>query len=87
MVSSAYLRSLLFHPAMLIPASDSSIPAFLIMYSAYKLNKQDDNIQPCHTPVPTWNQSVVPYPVLTIALWPAYKFLRRQVRKSGTPIS
>ena len=50
-----------------------------MMYSAYKLNKQDDNIQPWHTPFPIWNQSVVPCPVLTVASWPAYRFLRRQV--------
>ena len=30
------------------------------MYSAYKLNKQGDNIQPWWTPFPIWNQSVVP---------------------------
>ena len=41
-VSSAYLRLLLFLPAMLIPACASSSPAFHRMYSAYKLNKQDD---------------------------------------------
>ena len=35
------------------------------MYSAYKLNKQGDNIQPWHTPFPIWKQSVVPWPVLT----------------------
>ena len=38
-VSSAYLRLLIFPPAILIPAYASSSPAFLIMYSAYKLNK------------------------------------------------
>ena len=27
------------------------------MYSAHKLNKQDDNIQPWHIPFPVWNQS------------------------------
>ena len=27
------------------------------------------------------------YPVLTVASWPPYRFLRRQVRWSGTPIS
>ena len=37
------------------------------MYSAYKLNKQSDNIQPSRTPFPIWNQSVVPCPVLTVA--------------------
>ena len=30
---------------------------------------------------------VVPCPVLTVASWPAYRFLRRQVRWSGIPIS
>ena len=44
-----------------------SSPAFLMMYSAYKLNKQGDNIQPWHTPFPIWKKSVVPCPVLTVA--------------------
>ena len=57
------------------------------MYSAYKLNKQGDNIQPWRTPFPIWNQSVVPCPVLTVASWPAYRFLKSQVRWSGIPIS
>ena len=57
------------------------------MFSAYKLKKQGDNIQPWRTPFPIWNQSVVPCPVLTVASWPAYVFLRRQVRWSGIPIS
>jgi len=39
------------------------------MYSAYKLNKQGDNIQPWRTPFPVWNKSVVPCPVLTVASW------------------
>ena len=57
------------------------------MYSPYKLNKQGDNIQPWHTPFPIWNQSVVPCPVLTVVSWPAYRFLKRQVRWSGIPVS
>ena len=57
------------------------------MYSAYKLNNQGDNIQPWRTPFPIWNQSVVAYPVLTVASWPAHRFLRRQVRWSGISIS
>ena len=57
------------------------------MCSAYKLNKQGDNIQPWRTPFQTLNQSVVPCPILTVASWPAYRFLRRQVRWSGTHIS
>ena len=45
-VSFAYLRLSIFLPAILIPACASSSPAFHMMYSAYKLNKQGDNIQP-----------------------------------------
>ena len=86
-VSSAYLMLLIFLPAILIPACASSSPAFLMMYSAYKLNNQGDNIQPWCTPFPIWNRSVVPCPVLTVASWPAYRFLKRQVRWSGIPIS
>ena len=55
--------------------------------SAYKLNKQGDNIQPWQTPFLIWNQSVVLCQVLTVASWPACRFLRRQVRWSGIPIS
>ena len=35
-----------------------------MMYAAYKLNNQGDNIQPWHTPFPIWNRSAVPCPVL-----------------------
>ena len=83
-VSSACLRLLMFLLAILIPAYASSSPSFGMMYSAYKLNMQGDNIQPWHTPFPIWNQSVVPCPVLTVTSWPAYRFLRRQVKWSGS---
>ena len=53
-VSSAYLRLLIFLLAVLIPACASSSPVFLMMYSAYKLNKQGNNIQPWHTPFLIW---------------------------------
>ena len=66
MVSSAYVRLLIFLPEILIPACVSS-PGFLMMYSAYKLNKQGDNIQPLCTPFPICNQSVVPCPVPNVA--------------------
>ena len=56
------------------------------MYSAYKVNKKGDNIQPWSIPFPIWNQSVVPCPVRTVASWPAYRFLKRQVRWSGDGI-
>ena len=59
----------------LIPDCASLSPVFLMIYSAYNLNKQGDNIQAWCTPFPIWNQSVVPCPVLTVAFWPAYRFL------------
>ena len=87
MIINAYLRLLIFLPEILIPAWESSSLSFYVMYSAYNLNKQDDNIQPWCTPFPIWNQSVLPCPVLTVASWPAYRFLRRQVRWSGISIT
>ena len=81
-VSSVYLRLLIFLPEILILAGVSPSPAFLMMYSAYQLNKQGDNIQSWCIPFPIWNQSVVPCPVLTVASWSVYRFLRRQVRWS-----
>ena len=51
-VSSAYLKLLIFLPGTLIPACDLSSLAFHMMYSAYKLNKQSDNMKPCLTPFP-----------------------------------
>ena len=86
-LSSAYLRLLIFLPVILTPACTSSSPAFCMMYSAYKLNKEGDNIQPWRNPFLIWNQSVVPCRVLTVASWPAYRFLRRQVKWFGIPIS
>ena len=57
----------MFLLAILIPACASSSLAFLMIYSAYKLNEQGDNIYPWCTPFLIWNQSVVPSPVLTVA--------------------
>ena len=59
-VSSAYLRLLIFLLTVLIPACASSSRAFHMMYFAYTLNKQCDNIQPWHTPFSILNESVVP---------------------------
>ena len=84
--SPAYLRLLIFLPANLIQVCAASSSEFLMMFSAYKLNKQGDNTQPWYTPFPIWNQSVVPCPVITVASWPAYRFLKSQVR-SGISFS
>ena len=40
-----------------------------------------------HTAFPIFNKSLVPCMVLTVASWPAYRFLWRQLRWSGIPIS
>ena len=82
-VPSAYLKLLIFLPAISIPACASSSLAFCMMYPAYKLKKKDDNMQPWHIPFPIWNQSMVPCLVLNVTSWPAYRFLSRQVRLSG----
>ena len=80
-MSLAYLRLAVFVPEFLIPVCASSSPAFCMMYSAYKLNKQGDNTQPWHTPFSIWNQSIVLCAVLTVASWAVYRFLRK---KKGT---
>ena len=73
MVSSAYLVLLLFFPAILIQLELHPVWHFTWCTLTYSF--------------PILKQSVVPCPVLTVASWPAYRFLRRQVRWSGTPIS
>ena len=83
MVSSAYLKLLMFLLAVLIPACDSSCLAFHMMYSAFKLNKQGDNMEPWHFPFPILNQSVVPSPGLTAASWTAYRCQRRCIKWNG----
>ena len=85
MVSSAYLRLLIFLPEILSPACDSYSLAFHMVCSVYKLNKHGDNIQPC-TPFSILNQSV-PCKFLIVASWPTDRFLRNQVRWFGIPIS
>ena len=57
-----------------------------MMHNVCKLNKQDDNIQPCCASFPVLNQSFVLCPVLTCFLTHR-QVSRRQVRWSGTPIS
>ena len=58
-------------------------PAFRMMYSAYKLNKQGGQ----YTALTYSFPNLEPCLVLTVASWSAYRFLRRQVRWSGILIS
>jgi len=87
LVTYAYLRLLIFLLVNLIPACASSSLKFHMLYSAYKLNKQGDNILPWHTPFLIWTRFFFSFWVLTVASWPAYRCLRRQVRWSGIPMS
>ena len=65
---SAYLMLLLLLPGILIPVCALSSLAFHMIYSAYRLNKQSDNIQSWCTPYSIFNQSIVPCLVLTCFL-------------------
>ena len=85
--SSPYLRLLIFLPAVLIPACASSSLAFHTMYSAYKLNKPEKNVLPWGTHFQILKQSIVTCLVVTVTSWPAYRFLRRQVKWSTIPKS
>ena len=79
---SAHLRLLIFLLAILIAAWHFSWCTLHIR----KISRVN-NILPWCIPFPIWNQSVFPCPVLTVASWPAYRFLKRQVGWSGTPLS
>ena len=79
-ILSACLSLLLFPSAILIFTCDSSSLAFHIMSSAYKLNMQDGNVQPCCTP---FSCSMC----RSVASSPAHRFLRGQIRWSGITIS
>ena len=78
MLSFAYLKLLTFLLVILILAC-ASAPCFS-WYIPHKLNKHGDKIRP-------WQYTPFPCPFLTVAGWPAYRFLRRQVRWSGISIS
>jgi len=63
-----------------VTKSQKQLSDWTELNSAYTLNKQGDNIPPWHTSFPNLNQYIVPCLVVTIASWPAYRFLMRLVR-------
>ena len=79
-VSSAYLKLLIFLLAILIPSWECFSLAFYMMCSAYKVTKQGDSKQPRRTLSSILNQPIVPCLFLTVASWPTCRFLGRQVR-------
>ena len=80
------LKLLIFLLPVLIPACDSSNLAFHMMYSAYKINKQG-TIYNLDILLSNFEPVRFPCSVLSAASWLAYRFLRRQVRWTGIPIS
>ena len=56
-------------------------------YLTSKLNKQGDTMQLWHNLFPILNQFALPCLVITFSSWPECRFLRRQVKWSGIPIS
>ena len=87
LMSFKYLRLLIFLQEILIPACASSSPAFHVMYSALKLNKQSYSIQP-------WWYSFLSFQVIfcfmsgsNCCFLSCIGLLRRQVRWSAIPIS
>ena len=74
-VSSTYLRLVIFLLAILIPACVSFSPAFCMMYLTY-LTYSFPNLEPVCCSMSG-----------SVASWPAHRFLSSQVRWSGFPIS
>ena len=72
-VSSAYLRLLIFLPAILIPAWASTSLEFRMMYSASKLNKQGNNTYSLEILLFQFWIHLFPCPALTVASSPAYR--------------
>ena len=75
-------------PPCTIPLGRPSAPAPRIQYHASNLDWRFISYMilymfQCHSP----KLSHPPCPVLTVASWPAYRFLKRHVRWSGIPIS
>ena len=59
MLSSTYLSLLTLLPPILIPVCNSSSPAFLMLCSVYKLNRQDNSRHPYCTLLSILSQSTV----------------------------
>ena len=80
-VSSAYLKLLIFLLAILIPVCASSSLTFHMMYSALKINKQSDNNPALSYSFPNLEPvscSMSGFWLLLLS-WPSYRLLRRQV--------
>ena len=89
-VSSAYLKLLICLLAVFIPAWASSSPAFHLHISWCTLHISwisRMTIYSLDVILSQFGTSLLFYVASNCCIWPAYKFLRRQVRWSGIPIS
>ena len=83
-VSSAYRRLLIFLPAILIQLHPTW--HFCMMQSAY-VKQAGLHYKALMQSFPNLNQLMFYVPVLTAAFWPAYRFVKRQLRWSGIHVS
>ena len=86
-VSSAYLRLLLFLQAILISSLWFIQPGISPDVLCIEVKEAGWQYTALMYSFPKFNQSVVPCPVLTVSSWLAYSFLRRQARWSGIHVS
>ena len=84
-VSFAYLRLLIFLPAILVQLVLHPVQHFA--WCTFHVSLLSRVQYTALTYVPCWNQFILSCPFLTVASWPAYMFLRRHVRWSVSPIS
>ena len=70
-----------------VAKSQTRLSDFTFTFTLHVSKISRVTIQPWHTSFLILNPSVGPCPVLTLASFPAYSFLRRKVRWSGIPIS
>jgi len=82
-VSSAYLKLISILPASFTPSFASYVSSFLIILSAYRLNRNRDKIHPCLTAVLILNLLVSPNSVLINADWSSYNPLSSCIRCFG----
>ena len=83
-VSSVYLRLLIFLTAILIKACDSSSTAFCMMRYISQINWVTTYSLVL---LSQYRTNLLFHVVLSVAPWPSYRFCKRRVRRSVTPMS
>src|SRR6218665_618818 len=86
-ISSAYRKLFIIRPLIVIPIQLSASADSLITFSEQPLNDSGDIRQPCLTPFPILNHSVVSLSMRTAACWLSYRLLNTFTTWLSTPIS